>query len=214
MSEAYHPSKTNPHPLVPGLLSGLAALAAFALLPLLHIIELAHDGNAGPLMDTIPDENPIFLEPEEKPIVVEEKKLQVQDLKEPLVEITPEMIESMLDPRDGGAQLATGWHASTTSAIQEIADIIEYADLEKKPSVLVAVEPQYPYGYKNTQARVTVEFIIEADGSVKRAHVTQSTERAFNQSAIDAVLRSKWQPGEMNGKAVRSRVKLPVVFNP
>lgn len=97
---------------------------------------------------------------------------------------------------------------------------------------VVEVMPQYPggqtamlqYMMKNIkypkqamkegiQGRVTVSFIVEKDGRVTNVRLLRSVQSALDKEAIRVVKSMpKWTPGKHNGKPVRVRFNLPVMF--
>ena len=63
------------------------------------------------------------------------------------------------------------------------------------------------------QGRVTVSFIVEKDGRVSNVRLLRSVQSALDKEAIRVVKSMpKWTPGKQNGKPVRVRFNLPVMF--
>ena len=97
---------------------------------------------------------------------------------------------------------------------------------------VVEVMPQYPGGQiamlkyimenikypeqamkEGIQGRVTVSFIVEKDGRVSNVRLLRSVQSALDKEAIRVVKSMpKWTPGKQNGKPVRVRFNLPVMF--
>lgn len=97
---------------------------------------------------------------------------------------------------------------------------------------VVEVMPQYPggqtamlqYMMKNIkypkqamkegiQGRVTVSFIVEKDGRVTNVRLLRSVQSALDKEAVRVVKSMpKWSPGKHNGKPVRVRFNIPVMF--
>lgn len=63
------------------------------------------------------------------------------------------------------------------------------------------------------QGRVTVQFVVEKDGSVTDVRTMKSVDPALDREA-ERVVKSmpKWIPGKQNGSAVRVRYFVPVTF--
>ena len=63
------------------------------------------------------------------------------------------------------------------------------------------------------QGRVTVQFVVEKDGSVTDVKTMKSVDPALDREA-ERVVKSmpKWIPGKQNGSAVRVKYFVPVVF--
>lgn len=63
------------------------------------------------------------------------------------------------------------------------------------------------------QGRVTVRFIVEKDGSISDVKPILSVHPLLNKEAVRVVeSMPKWTPGKQNGKPVRVRYNLPVMF--
>lgn len=66
---------------------------------------------------------------------------------------------------------------------------------------------------KNIQGRVTIQFVIEKDGSISNVKVVRNCYPELDQEAIRVVKSlPKFTPARMNGQAVRSWYTLPVSF--
>lgn len=97
---------------------------------------------------------------------------------------------------------------------------------------VVEVMPQYPGGQiammkyimenmkypeqamkKGIQGRVVVSFIVEKDGRVSNVRLLRSVESSLDKEAVRVVKSMpKWSPGKQNGKPVRVRFNVPVMF--
>ena len=63
------------------------------------------------------------------------------------------------------------------------------------------------------QGRVTVRFIVEKDGSISDVKPVLSVHPLLNKEAVRVVeSMPKWTPGKQNGKPVRVRFNVPVMF--
>ena len=63
------------------------------------------------------------------------------------------------------------------------------------------------------QGRVIVSFVINTDGSIEEIKTMRSPDPALSKEAERVVgLMPKWKPAMMQGKAVRSRFNLPIMF--
>ena len=97
---------------------------------------------------------------------------------------------------------------------------------------VVEVMPQYPGGQiammkyimenmkypkqamkEGIQGRVAVSFIVEKDGSISDVKPILSVHPLLNKEAVRVVKSMpKWTPGKQNGKPVRVRFNVPVMF--
>lgn len=63
------------------------------------------------------------------------------------------------------------------------------------------------------QGRVAVSFIVEKDGSISNVRPIHSVHPLLNKEAVRVVKSMpKWSPGKQNGKPVRVRFNVPVMF--
>ena len=66
---------------------------------------------------------------------------------------------------------------------------------------------------KGITGRVLVEFVVERDGSINDVKIMKSVDPILDNEAIRIVkAMPKWEPGTMDGKAVRVKHTLPVMF--
>lgn len=64
-----------------------------------------------------------------------------------------------------------------------------------------------------TQGRVTVQFVVNRDGSIVDAKVLRGVDPYLDKEAIRVISSMpKWKPGKQRGKAVRVKYTVPVVF--
>lgn len=64
-----------------------------------------------------------------------------------------------------------------------------------------------------TQGVVTVEFVVEADGSVTNVKVVRGVDELLDKEAVRVISVSpKWRPALKNGEKVRVKYSLPVEF--
>ena len=66
---------------------------------------------------------------------------------------------------------------------------------------------------RGVEGRVVVSFVIEEDGSISQAKVVRSVDSLLDHEA-QRVVKSmpKWKPGKQNGKYVRVKYTVPIVF--
>jgi len=66
---------------------------------------------------------------------------------------------------------------------------------------------------KNTQGRVVISFVVEADGTLSDFSVLRSVGDGIDEEAMRVIkLSPKWLPGMKNGKAVRVKYAVPISF--
>jgi protein TonB len=93
--------------------------------------------------------------------------------------------------------------------------VFELADLDQTPVILSQPLPQYPPSLLSTAAagEVTVAFVVDADGAVRAARITAATHPEFEVPALQAVARWRFRPGRRDGRAVATRVEVPIAFS-
>ena len=70
-----------------------------------------------------------------------------------------------------------------------------------------------PAMYAGIEGTVNVSFIVEEDGSISNVEVKESLYPCLDKAASRVVLgMEKWKPAMCNGKPVRSRFHIPILF--
>jgi protein TonB len=66
---------------------------------------------------------------------------------------------------------------------------------------------------EGVQGRVVMNFVVNKDGSIVDVKISRSPDPRLSEEALRVVnLMPKWKPARQDGKAVRSRFALPVMF--
>lgn len=64
-----------------------------------------------------------------------------------------------------------------------------------------------------SQGKVTVQFVVERDGSISRVTVLRGVDKYLDEEAVRVVKSApKWKPGMNRGKPVRVYVQVPINF--
>lgn len=92
--------------------------------------------------------------------------------------------------------------------------IFKSGDLDNTPRARVTARPVYPFEARRNglAGEVVVEFTVDETGNVHAPTVARSSNRVFDEAALRAVARWKFEPGKRDGRAVRFRMALPIVF--
>jgi protein TonB len=82
------------------------------------------------------------------------------------------------------------------------------------PAVIKNVPPEYPEEMRTQKidGEVWLKVFITKEGKIQQARVFKSTNEAFNQPAIDAVMKWQFKPAMSKGKPVDSWVPIPFRF--
>jgi periplasmic protein TonB len=93
--------------------------------------------------------------------------------------------------------------------------VFEIDELDQVPRAVVALPPRYPpqARQRRIEGEVLLEFVVEPDGTITQSRVIESNPPGmFEDAALRAVFRWRFEPGQMNGEAVATRVRQPVTF--
>jgi len=189
----------------------------------------------------INETSPIVEVDSENPLLVEdEMNLIVEDKKTPLVVIDGQISTKKLDEIDAKAieaisvipaETATKlWGSKGENGAVMIT--MKKGDDDEKAFEVVEKMPAFPGGdkalleflsknikypveaqKKGLQGRVVVNFIVEKNGSINHANVIRSVDPLLDAEALRVVQSMpNWTPGMHNGKAVRVKYNIPVLF--
>lgn len=94
-------------------------------------------------------------------------------------------------------------------------DLFNIADLDNPPQARFQPGPNYPFEMRRAgiSGEVTVAFIVDSNGNVVEAYAVKSTQREFESPAVQAVMKWKFKPGRKGGRAVNTKMQVPIVFN-
>ncbi len=89
------------------------------------------------------------------------------------------------------------------------------ADLSKVPRVIKQAHPVYPYQERANgfNGEVTVDFVVTSAGKVEDAQVHETNNINFNEPALEAVRKWKFEPGFVGDRAVNTRMRVPMIFD-
>ena len=93
-------------------------------------------------------------------------------------------------------------------------DINDFILVEKYPELIESANPQYPEIAKRAgiTGKVYVKLLVDKEGTPKKAIVIKSDSELFNQSAVDAAMKSKFTPAINKGEAIAVWIVLPYKF--
>lgn len=85
-----------------------------------------------------------------------------------------------------------------------------------EPKIIKLAEPDYPEQARRlrVQGAVILEIEIEEDASVGDIRVLRGLGKSgCNEAAVEAIRKSTFEPGQLNGKPIKSIIRLSVKFN-
>jgi protein TonB len=88
-------------------------------------------------------------------------------------------------------------------------------DLDGVPRATVQGAPVYPGEARRTgmSGEVLVEFLVDESGVVHDPRVIRASAAVFEEAALRAVARWRFEPGRRHGTVVRFRMSVPIVFS-
>jgi len=95
------------------------------------------------------------------------------------------------------------------------SDAFSLRQVDQKPRIISRIQPIYPHRarQKGISGKVTLKFLVTESGSVKKISVLSAKpEGVFEDSAVSAVRKWRFEPGRLDGEPVPTWVKLPVSF--
>lgn len=96
-----------------------------------------------------------------------------------------------------------------------LGQIFDISQLDQIPVARLQQQPIYPYEMRRAgiTGEVNIGFIVDVNGDVHDAYVINSTHREFEVPAAQAVSKWKFRPGRRGGRAVNTRMSVPIVFS-
>lgn len=186
-------------------------------------------------LEELGDQTQVVIEEEQVPITQEEQLPPPEVPKEPVM-------SDIIDIVDDDVKVEDNFLISTeddASLGVEIKDYVveqveeEVVEEEEIPFAIVEEKPSFQGGDANTftkwvfgkivypeiakengvQGRVTLQFTIDVDGSVKNVKVLRGVDSSLDKEAVRVVSSSpKWKPGKQRNKPVKVKYTFPVVF--
>jgi protein TonB len=96
-----------------------------------------------------------------------------------------------------------------------LGQIFDLSQLDQIPVARIQQQPIYPYEMRRAgiTGEVNIGFIVDVNGDVRDPYVINSTHREFEAPAVQAVGKWKFRPGRRGGRAVNTRMSVPIVFS-
>ena len=170
-------------------------------------------------VDTANLEPPPPAAPEEEPPPEAEPEEQPPELVEEAAPLDLSQLEVVLNPGFGGdwagaADFAVKLNSVVAgSAESEAEAVFSMADLDQKPTIVYQPGPAMSKELRRkAPGKVNVIFIVDENGRVADARVRSSSDPVFEDPALKAVQKWKFEPGKRGGRAVRFRMLAPITF--
>lgn len=97
---------------------------------------------------------------------------------------------------------------------KEEPEINESITVEKYPELIESSKPEYPELAKKAgiEGKVFVKVLVDKEGNPKKAVVIKSENEIFNQSAVNAAMKSKFTPAINKGEKIAVWIVLPFKY--
>lgn len=201
----------------------LTALAAVALtLTFFLVLPLIQAITEQPTKDfELAQVNTAELPPPPPPIEEEEPEEQEEEPPPPeLAEEAPPLdlsqLELALNPGgigdgfmggDFGVKLNTLGAGGADEALFSLADLDTRPRAVHRPNPVITTKMR-----KKAPGKVVLIFIVDERGRVVNPKIQSSTDPIFDRPSLDAIKKWRFEPGKRSGKAVRSRMRIPITY--
>jgi len=192
----------------------------FLVLPLMQTISSrVKDDLLVSRVDSAPPPPPEILPELEKPEEKEEPEPPPQ-LEASIEPMDLSQLELALNPGIGDGvfgqlevNVLSQWTEGAGS--DDLSRVFSLAELDQRPQSVFQPSPSYPRELRRVGRRGTVYVVFTVDprGRVLDPTVQRSTDPAFDEAAMDAVKRWRFEPGTRNGAKVPFRMRVPITFN-
>ena len=167
----------------------------------------------------------VFEEEIEIPITEQPEQVQAPPPEAPSIAETLTIVDDDSDIQESAIQSSE--ETGQAVEIKYTAPVAVQEEEEEEPEeqeIFQVVEqmPEYPDGAirypamaaeNGVQGRVTVQFVVNRDGSIVDAQVVRGVDPYLDKEALRVInSMPKWKPGMQRGKPVRVRYTVPVNF--
>lgn len=197
--------------LNPALVAIACALGVLLALPIMQRLTTDPEPDVIIIDDQTPIEPPDYEDPPPPPPPPDPK---IQDLQDNKPKLTIDQIEGLMTNPDVKGY-STGDPIELPGTGYDNVVWWDIKDLSTPPRPLKQPSPVYPPEAKaaGLVGEVLVQFLVDEEGRTSSATIITSTNQLFNASAINAVRRWLFTPGERDGKLVKTRVRIRIPFN-
>lgn len=122
-----------------------------------------------------------------------------------------------LSPIKGDPSIITipaNWQNSGGHGGGLASDPVDRSKLDRPPRARSQPAPIYPDDLRKNgdEGTVVVEFLVDKEGNVYNPVVLRASHPGFIDSAVRAIARWKFEPGQSRGRRVRFRMSVPLMF--
>ena len=94
--------------------------------------------------------------------------------------------------------------ASVHAAEKEVFDVMQ---VDSRPKAIRKVSPDYPVELRREriEGMAITRYVVDTDGRVRDAECVGTNHPWFGEASVDALRKSRFSPGRIHGRAVRTR---------
>ncbi|NLD37405.1 MAG: TonB family protein [Desulfatiglans sp.] len=201
------------------ILNGLAALIITGLL-LILCVQLVKFTPPAPNVK----HKPMFINyvpPADLPDPIEEEVITPKPIN-PVNNTLPERIQYEALPdlntginKIGNVPIPVVKSGDIITTPRKIPDIYTLSQVDRKPRVIRPFTPIYPYDAqrKGIEGNVVLRFVVDENGMVQNPEVIKAEPAGvFEQAALAAIVKYKFDPAVVNTKKVKCYAVLPIGF--
>ena len=197
--------------------STVMTVSAFLVLPLIQAITRPADADRMVVaVDATSLPPPPPPPPEEEPEEEPEPDEPPPQLAEDVQPLDLAQLELALNPGLGTGWSTLDFQVDLKTELTSGADgdgLVDIADLDQLPRAIYQPAPILSAKLRRlAPGTVYVIFIVDQEGRVQEPRAQKSTDPAFERSALQAVRKWRFQPGQRNGKPVRFKMRVPITF--
>jgi protein TonB len=147
------------------------------------------------------------------PVPVPDEEAPPEQVIATQTEMAQQQAPALAEDLSGGAQITQDIKIEEP-AKDDDPDMNAFTAVEKLPEMVRAVTPEYPEIAKRAgiTGKVFVKVLVDKSGKPKKAVVIKSDSELFNQSAIDAAMKSAFSPALQNQHPIAVWIVLPYRF--
>jgi RNA polymerase sigma factor (sigma-70 family) len=119
-----------------------------------------------------------------------------------------------LEAKADAAKSAQG-KTTRSARLDDGQPVYDISRLDQMPKMMNQNRPKYPAEMQQagSTGEALVDFVVGADGLVYNAYAATSTDKAFAESAVEAVSQWVFKPGQVGGQNVYTHMQVPIVFS-
>ena len=126
--------------------------------------------------------------------------------------------EAPRPPRPEGMRtlgIPTGAQRASGAVGAKVNLVFSLEDLDRIPAVRYEATPNYPPELKRSriEGEIHLLLVVDASGRVAHAEVEYYSNPGFDEPAVRAAYRWRFEPGLRNGSPVSFRMRLPILFH-